>query len=40
MFCAHVSIEAMSSSEELSAHRAVVSLRLDVLGLDVIADIG
>ena len=40
MFSAHMSVKAVSSSEELSADCAVVSPRLDVLGLNVIADIG
>ena len=40
MFSAHMAVKAVSSSEELSADCAGVSPRLDVLGLNVIADIG
>ena len=40
MFSAHMSVKDVSSSEKLSADCAGVSPRLDVLGLNVIADIG
>ena len=40
MFGAHMSVKAVSSPEELSADCAGVPPGLDMLGLNVIADIG